>query len=82
MTYEERRAMNELLANQFYKNAKDANKNAANLVGTPMGIDGETGRTLMISGDGVTRTNSIASSSQLGVTSPFAKGYSDGRSAS
>ena len=81
MTYEERSAMNSLLANQFYKNTKDANKNADFSVGTPMGIDGATGRTLMIAGDGITRTNSIASSSQLGITTPFAKGYSDGRSA-
>ena len=79
MTYEERSAMNSLLANQFYKNTKDANKSTDVSVGTPMGIDGTTGRTLMISGDGITRTNTIASSSQLGITSPFAKGYNDGR---
>ena len=61
MTYEERSAMNSLLANQSYKNAKDANKSTTSSIGTPMGIDGATGRTLMISGDGITRTSSIAS---------------------
>ena len=80
MNYFDRAAQNSMVDQAKYISARNA-QDSSGAIGTPMGIDGATGRTLMISGDGITRTNSIASSNQLGITSPFAKGYNDGRSA-
>lgn len=86
MTTAERLALNGLLANKQYYSAI-ASKPTNTATGTPMGIDGATGRTLVVSGDGLARTNSIASSSQFAITSPFVKGvggnagFNDGQTA-
>ena len=80
MNYFDRAAQNSMVDQAKYFSARNA-QDSNSAIGTPMGIDGATGRTLMVAGDGITRTSSIASSNQLGITSPFAKGYSDGRSA-
>jgi hypothetical protein len=73
MTIAERLALNGLLANKQYYSAI-ASKPTNTDTGTVMGLDGATGRTFVVSGDGIARTNSIASSSQFAITSPFVRG--------
>ena len=86
MTTAERLALNNLVANKRFYDAIADNNNVTS-TGTQMGIDGATGRALITAADGIVRTNSIASSSQLGMTSGFVggsggnAGFSDGQTA-
>lgn len=86
MTTAERLAWVNLSANKQYYSAI-ASKPTNTDTGTVMGFDGTTGRTLVVSGDGIARTNSIASSSQFAITSPFVRGtggnagFNDGQTA-
>ena len=83
--YSDRAAQNLLIDQAVYFKARNAQ--TATSTGTPMGIDATTGRTLIVAGDGLTRTNSIANSNQLAISSPFVSGvggsagFSDGRGA-
>lgn len=86
MNYFDRAAQNSLIDQAVYFQARST-RTANITTGTPMGIDATTGRTLIIAGDGLARTNSITNSSQLAITSPFVSGnngnagFSDGRGA-
>ncbi len=85
MKWADRRDQNNLVDQAIYFNARNAK--TSNATGVPMGIDATTGRTLIVAGDGIVRTNSIANSSQLAIASPFVAGnggnagFSDGRGA-
>lgn len=91
MNYFDRAAQNAMIENAKYNNTRAMNYLASlattSAVGTPMGIDGATGRSLVVSGDGIGRTNSIANSSQLAITGAIAvgaggnAGFSDGKGA-
>jgi hypothetical protein len=87
MTTAERLALNGLLANKQYYDARSPIQTSA-ATGTMIGIDGQTGRAIAVVADGSARFNRIASSSQIGVTSAaYSKGsggnggYLSGRSA-
>jgi len=86
MKYSDRAAQNSLVDQAVYFNARNTNP-SPNTTGTPMGFDATTGRTLIVAGDGIVRTNSIANSTQLTIASPFVggnggnAGFSDGRGA-
>ncbi len=86
MTYQERQALNGLLANKKYFDAESESQVMTGAVGTAYAVDGLTGRTLAAVADGSQRFASISTSSVLGVTSPaYARGnsgnggYVDGR---
>ena len=86
-SYQDRIAHEKAVTEAVFYHAK-ANTPTSNYTGTSIGIDGATGRSLMAYNDGYGRTNSIASSSQLGITSNFVggnggnAGFSDGLTAS
>jgi hypothetical protein len=74
MTTAERQALNGLLANKQYYDARSPIQSSA-ATGTMVGIDGQTGRAIAVVADGTARFNQIASSSQIGVTSAaYSKG--------
>lgn len=87
MNYFDRAAQNSLIDQAVYFNARNAQSANTDSTGTVMGIDATTGRSLVVAGDGIARTKDIASSNQLAITSPFARGtggnagYNDGRAA-
>jgi hypothetical protein len=87
MTTAERLALNGLLANKQYYDARSPIQTST-ATGTMIGVDGQTGRAIAVVADGSARFNQIASSSQIGVTSTaYSKGngnnggYLSGRSA-
>ena len=63
----------------YYYASKTTSSSTA--VGTPIAVDGQTGRAIVAVADGVARYQSIASSNQLGTTSAAYSGrFADGRS--
>lgn len=74
MTTAERLALNGLLANKQFFDARSPIQTSA-ATGTMIGIDGQTGRAIAVIADGAARFNQVASSSQIGVTSAaYSKG--------